>query len=130
MAIAAAGQLILLVDDFVDGREMYAEYLSFRGYRVVTADSGVDAVRIAKLPDRPTLILMDIRMPNLDGTAAMKVLRQDPGFAAVPIVALTAHALEDERAAAMLDGFDGVISKPCLPDELIERIQPYLTAIA
>jgi CheY-like chemotaxis protein len=58
------------------------------------------------------------------------VLRQDPGFAAVPIVALTAHALEDERAAAMLDGFDGVISKPCLPDELIERIQPYLTAIA
>jgi two-component system cell cycle response regulator DivK len=129
MAIAAAGQLILLVDDFVDGREMYAEYLSFRGYRVVTADSGVDAVRIAKLPDRPTLILMDIRMPNLDGTAAMKVLRQDPGFAAVPIVALTAHALEDERAAALLDGFDGVISKPCLPDELVERIQPYLTAI-
>jgi two-component system cell cycle response regulator DivK len=126
MATPPAGPLILLVDDYVDGREMYAEYLTFRGYRVVTADSGVDAVRVATLPDRPSLILMDIRMPNLDGTAAMKVLRQDRGFASVPIVALTAQALEDERASALLAGFDGVIAKPCFPDELVERIQHYL----
>jgi CheY-like chemotaxis protein len=127
MGTPSVGDLILLVDDYVDGREMYAEYLTFRGYRVVTADSGVNAVRVANLPERPSLILMDIRMPDLDGTAAMKVLRHDRGFASVPIVAFTAHALEDERAEALLAGFDAVIAKPCLPDELVERIQPYLT---
>ena len=118
--------LILLVDDFDDGREMYAEYLAFRDYRVVTAASAAEALEIARGPERPALILMDLRMLDVDGTAAMRTLRVDPDFALVPIIAFTAHALDDERASALRDGFDDVIAKPCLPDELVERIQPYL----
>jgi two-component system, cell cycle response regulator DivK len=122
----SGSSLILLVDDFEDAREMYAEYLSFRGYRIVTAASGAEALRVAHLPDRPTLILMDIRMLGMDGTAAMQSLRLEPAFAGVPIIAFTAHALRSEHDAALLAGFDAVIAKPCLPDELVTLIQPFL----
>lgn len=117
--------LILLVDDFEDAREMYAEYLSFRGYRVVTAVSGEEAVEIAHR-ERPAVILMDLRMPGMTGTAAMRVLRGEPAFSGVPIVAFTAHALDDEQEAAMCAGFDYVIAKPCFPDELVRMIEAFL----
>ena len=120
--------LILLVDDFDDAREMYAEYLAFRGYRVITAASGAEALEVAHRPERPTLILMDLRMLGMDGTEAMQSLRSDPRFTSVPIIAFTAHALREEHDAAMRHGFDAVIAKPCLPDELITLIAPYLDA--
>ena len=118
--------LILLVDDFTDAREMYAEYLAFRGYRVVTAASGAEALEVAYQPERPRLILMDLRMLGVDGTAAMRALRAEPTFAGVPIIAFTAHAMQNEHDQAMLDGFDAVIAKPCLPDELVTLITPFL----
>ncbi len=118
--------LILLVDDFSDAREMYEEYLKFRGLRVVTADSGPSAMLLASCADRPALILMDLEMRGMSGTATMKLMRKDPLLAGVPIVAFTAHAMEEERREAIFDGFDAVIPKPCLPDELVALIQPYL----
>lgn len=124
--MAHARDLILLVDDFADAREMYAEYLAFHGFRVVTAGSAAEALTAARLPDRPTLILMDLRMAEVDGTAAMQRLRTDPTLADVPIIAFTAHAFADESEAALLNGFDAVITKPCLPDELIRRMEPFL----
>ena len=66
-------------------------------------------------------------MQGMSGTAAMQMLRTDPALADVPILAFTAHALADERALAIRAGFDGVIPKPCLPDDLFDRIQSYLT---
>ena len=69
---------------------------------------------------------MDIRMPMMTGVEALHRLRANPTLERVPIVALTAHALEDERAAALLHGFDDVISKPCLPDELVAAIDRLL----
>jgi two-component system cell cycle response regulator DivK len=118
--------LVLLVDDFTDGREMYEEYLTFRGIRVVTADSGTAAVLLANGADRPAVILMDLEMRGMSGTIAMRTLRQNPLLASVPILAFTAHALEAERQKAILDGFDAVIPKPCLPDQLVALIEPYL----
>jgi two-component system cell cycle response regulator DivK len=126
MASTTLPALILLVDDFNDAREMYAEYLAFRGYRVVTAASGAEALEIAHLPERPTLILMDLGMLGMDGTAVMRSLRSEAAFAQVPIIAFTAHAMKDEHDAAMRNGFDAVIAKPCLPDELITLIDPFL----
>jgi CheY-like chemotaxis protein len=125
MEPGAGSSLILLVDDFTDAREMYEEYLTFRGYRIVTAASGAEALRIAHA-ERPSLILMDLRMMGMDGTETMRALRNDGTFANVPIVAFTAHALVDEHDAAMLNGFDAVIRKPCLPDELVTLIQALL----
>ena len=73
------------------------------------------------------LILLDIRMPDMTGTEVMRTLRSDPEFRTVPIIALTAHALDDERQAALSAGFDAVVAKPCLPDELLAFIENLLT---
>jgi CheY-like chemotaxis protein len=115
---------ILLVDDFEDGLDLYQEYLTYRGYRVVVAKNGKEAIAQA-YTHRPDLIMMDIRMPVMTGVDAIRVLRSDPSLANIPIIALTAHALEDERLSALAAGFDEVIAKPCLPDQLalaVERI--------
>ena len=119
--------LILLVDDFTDALEMYAEYFRFRGLRVATAASGPEAVALGFGTDRPAVILMDLEMRGMSGTEALRLLRADPALAGVPIIAFTAHALVAERDTALHDGFDGVIPKPCLPDELITFIEPYLS---
>ena len=114
--------LILLVDDVEDARDIYSTYLRFRGYQVACAVNGDDAIRAA-YANRPDLILMDLSMPGMTGTEAMRRLRADPSFARTMIVALTAHALHDEQAEALRAGFDRVITKPCLPDELDKIIQ-------
>jgi len=103
---------------------MYQEYLTYRGYQVVVARSGEEAIVQARM-HRPDVILLDIRMPGMTGTDAMRVLRSDPSFRRVPIIALTSHALDGERIAALAAGFDDLIPKPCLPDQLalaVERI--------
>lgn len=118
--------LILLVDDYPDASEMYATYLEMQGYRAVTASSGEQSLRIASLPDRPSLILMDIQMPGMGGTKAMQALKQNPALAAVPIVAFTAHVLDNERHTALRSGFDAFIAKPCLPDQLVKLVHDLL----
>jgi two-component system, cell cycle response regulator DivK len=118
---------ILLVDDFEDGLEMYQEYLTFRGHRVIVARNGEDAIVQAR-EHRPDVVLLDIRMPGMTGTEAMRVLRADPSFERVPIIALTAHALDGERAAALAAGFDDLIAKPCLPDQLADAVELILTS--
>jgi two-component system cell cycle response regulator DivK len=117
--------LILLVDDFDDAREIYSTYLEFNGYPVRCAADGAEALSLARA-ESPAVILLDVRMPGMTGTDVMRTLRADPSFAQVPIVALTAHALDDERVAALEAGFDAVISKPCLPDELLAVIEQLL----
>jgi len=119
--------LILLVDDFDDAREIYSTYLEFKGYRVVCATDGLEALDRARV-ERPRLILLDLRMPGMTGTSVMRALRADAAFSMVPIVALTAQALDDERDAALRAGFDAVVSKPCLPDDLIRVVEEVLTS--
>jgi CheY-like chemotaxis protein len=118
---------ILLVDDFNDGLDMYQQYLTYRGYRVIVARTGEEAIAEARA-HRPEVILLDIRMPGMTGTDAMRILRSDPSFDRVPIVALTAHALDRERTAALAAGFDDLIPKPCLPDQLALALERILAA--
>jgi two-component system, cell cycle response regulator DivK len=114
--------LVLLADDVGDGREMYGEYLRYAGFRVITAADGAEAVHLAEVY-RPDVIFMDVRMPHVSGIAAMKVLKADPRLARTPIIALTAQARDSERAAMLAEGFDDVITKPCLPDRLVLAIR-------
>jgi CheY-like chemotaxis protein len=93
----------------------------------VCARDGTEAVQLAAQL-RPAVILMDLRMPGLSGSEAMHQIRGNPAFAQVPIVALTAHALQQERDAALAEGFDAVISKPCLPDELLRAVLALLSS--
>jgi two-component system, cell cycle response regulator DivK len=116
---------VLIVDDFGDALEIYQEYLTFKGYRVLTASSGAEAVELARA-ERPGVIFMDLRMPFMTGAEALAILRRDPTFGSVPIVALTAHALADEKQTALAAGFDEVIAKPCNPDDLIAAVERLL----
>ncbi len=119
------GPLILLVDDFDDALDIYSTYLTHKGYQVEVAMNGAEAIAKAE-QSLPALILMDLRMPILDGTAALLRLRSDPRFASTPIIALTAHALDEQRRLALAAGFDAVIAKPCLPDDLVTVIVGFL----
>jgi two-component system, cell cycle response regulator DivK len=120
-------QLILLVDDLVDAREMYAEYLSYAGFSVVTAINGHEAVRVARLL-RPDLILMDIRLPGMDGLEATADLKADPALAHIPVIAITADPSDRIGDRAMAAGCAAFISKPVLPDVVERRIRQVLAA--
>jgi len=124
--VSPSQRSILLVDDFNDGLDMYAEYLSFHGYRLALARDGEEAVRLAR-SEHPAVILMDLQMPVMSGVEALRILRSDEAFSGTPIVAFTAHALDAERADAIRAGFDEVISKPCLPEDLMAAVERLLT---
>ena len=128
LSSGARRPVILLVDDFEDALTMYGEYLEYRGYHVALARDGEQTISIAR-EVRPDLILLDLRMPLMSGTEALHALRADPRFAMTPIIALTAHALDNERIQALADGFDQVVAKPCLPDQLVEIVERYLSSV-
>ena len=121
------GPLVLLVDDFEDARIIYDMYLTHRGYHVRTASSGAECIAIAQA-HTPAVILLDIRMPSMTGIETVRVLRADPRLSRVPVVALTAYAMEDERRELLDFGFDQVIAKPCLPNDLATALDRILEA--
>ena len=84
--------LILVVDDYQDAREMYAEYLQFSGFRVAEARNGNEALEQA-FALKPDLILMDLSLPGMDGWEATRQLKSDERTRHIPVVALTGHAL-------------------------------------
>jgi two-component system, cell cycle response regulator DivK len=102
---------VLVVDDFPDGRELVAEYLTFRGFTVHVAGNGAEAIAIAKKAG-PEIVLMDLSMPGIDGWQAARILKNDPLTRAMTVIAVTAHALAPEIDAARKAGCDGVICKP------------------
>jgi CheY-like chemotaxis protein len=117
--------LVLIADDFRDVREMYSEFLEFAGFRVVQAETGAEALDAAR-ETKPDVILMDVTMPGLDGFTATTLLRQDPTFAKVPILMLTAHVFVEHEEQAKAAGCSGFIRKPCLPDELVKVVRSAL----
>jgi len=117
--------LVLVVDDYQDAREMYAEYLSFSGFRVVEAATGTEAVEKA-LTLQPDVILMDLSLPGMDGWAATRQLKGDDRTRGIPVVALTGHALAGASEGARLAGCDAFVTKPCLPDELVVEVRRML----
>jgi two-component system cell cycle response regulator DivK len=102
---------ILVVDDFPDGREMVAEYLAFRGFSVLQASTGAEAIELARR-HRPRVILMDLGMPGLDGWETTRLLKADARTKGCMIIALTAHALTTQHSSALKAGCDAVIAKP------------------
>jgi CheY-like chemotaxis protein len=114
--------LVLVVDDFADAREMYGEYLKFCGFRVAEAQNGVEAIEKAKKL-KPDLILMDLSMPVVDGWEATRRLKADSTTKGIPVVALTGHAMTGHSDSAKSAGCDVVITKPCLPHDLIKEIK-------
>jgi len=122
---ATNAPLVLIVDDYAEGREVCAEYLAFRGFRVATAEDGIDALdRTQSL--RPDVILMDLSLPRLDGWEASRRLKADARTRHIPIIALTAHALSSAREKAVEAGCDSVVTKPCPPRDLEAAVRRHL----
>ena len=119
--------LILVVDDYQDAREMYAEYLQFSGFRVAEARNGNEAVEQA-FALKPDLILMDLSLPGMDGWEATRRLKADDSTKHIPIVALTGHALAGASEGAKRAGCDSFVTKPCLPDDLVVEVRRMLNA--
>jgi two-component system cell cycle response regulator DivK len=120
--------LILVVDDYQDAREMYAEYLQFSGFRVAEARNGNEAVDQA-FALKPDLILMDLSLPGMDGWEATRRLKADESTRHIPIVALTGHALAGASDGAKKAGCDSFVTKPCLPDDLVVEVRRMLKAV-
>jgi two-component system, cell cycle response regulator DivK len=120
--------LILVVDDYQDAREMYAEYLQFSGFRVAEARNGNEAMEQA-FALKPDLILMDLSLPGMDGWEATRRLKADASTRHIPIVALTGHALAGASEGAKKAGCDSFVTKPCLPDDLVVEVRRMLGAV-
>jgi CheY-like chemotaxis protein len=113
--------LILLVDDFKDAREMYAELLQLSGFRVAEAVDGEEALRKANdlVPD---VILMDLSLPGLDGREATRRLKASPRTAAIPVAIISGMPGDTARGT----GADGWMTKPCAPEALVAEIERLL----
>ena len=108
---------ILIVDDFDDTRLLLRTWLEKKGYRVVEAENGIEA--IAKTEhDRPDLIIMDLEMPELDGLSATRKIRGTPGSENIPIVAVSAYGADQFRPEALAAGCNEYVATPFEPDEL------------
>lgn len=102
---------ILIVEDNLLNLELVTDLLEAEGYSTRQAHNGEEGVRLAQ-QEPPSLILMDLRMPGIDGYAALRALRADPRTAHIPTVALTAQAMNGDKEAALTAGFDDYIAKP------------------
>jgi two-component system, cell cycle response regulator DivK len=122
-----AGELILVVEDDEKSRRLVHDVLEYEGYRVAEATAGDEGVRLAK-ELRPALVLMDVQLPVLDGIAALQRLRGDPDTRAIPVVAVTASAMPDDRLKIGAAGFDGHQPKPISVRDFVDLVRRMVEA--
>ena len=116
---------LLLVEDTEDNRFMMRRLLEMEGYRVVEARNGEEAVKVAEA-ENPSLILMDLSLPVIDGLAATRLIRKLPLFKSTPIIAVSAHDTSDFQTEAIDAGCDKYITKPIDFGELEKLITELL----
>jgi two-component system, cell cycle response regulator DivK len=116
-----AGELILVVEDNDKNRKLVRDVLTAKGYRLVEAETGEDGVRLAR-DEHPALVLMDIQLPGINGIEALRQLRADPATAGIPVIAVTASAMTQDRQKILAAGFDAYQSKPI-------SIRPFLDLV-
>ena len=118
--------LILVVDDSADNLAVISLNLQHQGYRVVTAGNGEDAISVAT-QTQPNLILMDINLPELDGLAATRRIRENAGLHEVPVIAITAFGTEGFQRAAYDAGVSGYLTKPLDFDRMNQLVARLLS---
>lgn len=123
-------QVILVVEDNQQNLELVEFLLLEAGLRVRTAHDGAEMRRELERGGLPTLVLMDIQLPGVDGLTLVAEIRERPEAAGVPIVALTAHAMRGDRERFLDAGCDGYISKPIDVETFADEVRGYLTGTA
>ncbi|MGB3555011.1 MAG: response regulator [Jannaschia sp.] len=118
---------VLIVEDNEMNLDMLSRRLSKKGYAVISAVDGAAGVEMARAR-RPDIVLMDMSLPVMDGWSATRALKGDPETAGIPVVALTAHAMEDDRLKALDAGCDDFATKPVDLKDLLSKMAALLPA--
>jgi two-component system cell cycle response regulator DivK len=113
---------VLIVEDNPLNRELTRFILSTAGYEVLQAESAEEGLNLAR-ERRPAVVLLDIHLPGMDGVAAAQLLRADPVTSGAKLLAITASAMKGDRERIMAGTFDGYISKPFRPQELLDAVK-------
>jgi len=120
-----AGELILIVEDNEKNRKLERDILQFHGYRTAEAETAEDGVALAQSTP-PTLILMDIQLPGMSGIDALRILRADERTRAIPVIAVTASAMTQDRQKIMSAGFDAYQAKPIDVTQFVAAVRAML----
>jgi len=120
-----ANELILIVEDNPKNLKLVRDTLQVKGYKTIEAETGEEGVRLAQ-ERHPALILMDIQLPGINGVEALRQLRVDPMTSAIPVIAVTASVMTQDRTRIMAAGFDGFQGKPIRVRELLATVREIL----
>ena len=120
-----ANELILIIEDNPKNLKLVRDTLQVKGYRTIEARTGEEGVRLAH-EQHPALILMDIQLPGINGVEAFRQLRADSATQAIPVIAVTASVMAQERQKVMAAGFDGFQGKPISVRELLATVREVL----
>jgi|SRR5437879_7987128 len=116
---------VLVAEDNPINRELLRELLEIRGYSVTEACNGQEALAMVEQTP-PDILLLDIGMPLMDGFAVVRKIRENPRFASLPVVAVTAYAMQGDREKIMNSGFNGYLSKPVDSRSLGEELNRHM----
>ncbi len=119
-----ADALVLIVDDNEKNVKLARDVLRFAGFRTIEVGTGEEAISSAT-EHVPDVILMDIRLPDMDGTSALRRLKDEPRTAAIAVVAVTSFAMMGDRERFLAAGFDGYIEKPIRVKEFPEEVRRF-----
>lgn len=122
-----ADQLILIIEDNERNLKLVRDVLQFNGFQTAEARTAEDGLAMASASP-PDLVLLDLQLPGIDGMEAFRQLRGSPPTADVPVVAVTALAMKDDRERVLRAGFDGYLEKPISVRELPGQVRAFLTA--
>ena len=120
-----ANELILVVEDDEKSRKLVRDVLTFKGYEIVEAETGEEGVRLAQ-ERRPSLVLMDIRLPGIDGIQALGRLRTEVATLGIPVMAMTASVMTNDRQKVLDAGFDAFQSKPIKIKDFVAAVEQLL----
>jgi CheY-like chemotaxis protein len=117
--------VILVVEDNERNLKLLRDVLEYAGYEVRAAQTGEDGVALA-VSKPPDLVLMDLQLPGIDGMEAFRRLRESPLTAGIPVVAVTAQAMKQDRERALAAGFDGYVEKPISVRAFLDQVRRFL----
>ena len=126
MTAKANGDLVLIVEDNEKNMKLARDILKFHGFATIEATNGEDGVALAR-DRRPAVILMDIQLPGIDGVTALERIRQDAATTRIPIIAMTASVMKEDRERFDKAGFDGFITKPIDVKKFPEQVREIMT---
>jgi len=122
-----ANELILIIEDNEKNRKLCRDVLQVKGYQTIESETAEEGLKLT-LEKSPALILMDIQLPGMDGITAMKELKADVRTKSIPIVAITASAMTNNRTSMLAEGFDGYQTKPISLKDFFGEVERVLAA--